>query len=87
MGLKIGIFGITGMVGKELLKVLFNRNFPVKDLSVYASERSVGKKVETPLGTKTVSNADSADFSELDIALFAIGGGWQIGRASCRERV
>lgn len=76
MEFKIGIFGITGMVGKELLKVLFDRNFPVKELSVYASERSVGKKVETPLGTKTVINADSVDFSELDIALFAIGGNW-----------
>jgi len=76
MELNIGIFGITGMVGKELLKVLFDRSFPIKDLRVYASERSVGKKVETPLGTKTVANADTADFSDLDLALFAIGGGW-----------
>ena len=64
MELNVGIFGITGMVGKELLKVLFDRNFAVKELSVYASERSVGKKIETPLGTKTVTNADSADFSK-----------------------
>ncbi len=76
MELNVGIFGITGMVGKELLKVLFDRNFPVKELSVYASERSVGKIIDTPLGTKTVANADSADFTKLDLALFAIGGGW-----------
>lgn len=85
MELKVGIFGITGMVGKELLKVLFDRNFPVKDLRVYASERSEGKKVDTPLGSKIVANADTADFSELDIALFAIGGGWP--RENARKAV
>jgi len=55
--MRIGIFGITGMVGQELLKVLFDRKFPVDTLQVYASERSVGKKIETPLGEITVENA------------------------------
>jgi aspartate-semialdehyde dehydrogenase len=74
--LRIGIMGVTGMVGKELLKVLFDRNFPIETLKVYASSRSVGKKVQTPLGELTVENADEADYSQLDIAFFAIGGGW-----------
>ena len=74
--LRIGILGVTGMVGKELLKVLFNRKFPIETLKVYASERSVGKKVQTPLGELTVENADEADYSQLDVAFFAIGGGW-----------
>jgi aspartate-semialdehyde dehydrogenase len=74
--LNVGIFGATGMVGKELLKVIFDRKFPVKTLRVYASSRSEGKTIDTPLGTLTIENADTADFSELDLAFFAIGGGW-----------
>lgn len=74
--LKVGILGATGMVGKELLKVLFDRNFPIEKLKLYASIRSVGKKIDTPLGEIIVENADEADYSELDIAFFAIGGGW-----------
>ncbi len=74
--LRVGILGATGLVGRELLKVLFDRKFPVKSLRLYASERSVGKLIETPLGNIAVENADKADYSQLDIAFFAIGGGW-----------
>ena len=74
--LRVGIMGATGMVGKELLKVLFDRKFPIGTLKLYASERSVGKKIKTPLGEITVELADTADYSQLDIAFFAIGGGW-----------
>ena len=74
--LKVGILGATGMVGKELLKVLFDRNFSIESLRLYASSRSEGKKVETPIGEITIENADNADYSQLDIAFFAIGGGW-----------
>jgi len=74
--LRVGIFGATGMVGKELLKVLFDRKFPIGELRLYASERSVGKEIETPMGVKTVELADGADYSQLDMAFFAIGGGW-----------
>jgi aspartate-semialdehyde dehydrogenase len=74
--LRIGIMGATGMVGKEILEVLADRNFPISSLRLYASERSVGKKIKTNKGTITVENADTADYSELDIAFFAIGGGW-----------
>ncbi len=66
--LRVGILGATGLVGRELLKVLFDRKFPVTSLRLYASERSVGKLVETPLGNIAVENADKADYSELDIA-------------------
>jgi|TARA_Y100000310_G_C20652384_1_gene800146 aspartate-semialdehyde dehydrogenase len=76
MKLKIGILGATGMVGKELLKVLFDRKFPIESLKLYASERSVGKKIKTPLGEITVESANIVDYSQLDIVLFAIGGEW-----------
>lgn len=68
--------GATGMVGKELLKVLFDRKFPIETLRLYASERSVGKKIKTPMGEIEVENADEVDYSQLDMAFFAIGGGW-----------
>jgi len=74
--LRVGILGATGVVGRELLKVLFARKFPIRSLRLYASQRSCGKKIETPLGEICVENADEADYSRLDIAFFAIGGGW-----------
>ena len=73
---KLGIFGITGAVGQELKNVLFERDFPLESLRVFASSRSVDKQVETSLGTLTVENANEANFGEFDICLFAIGGGW-----------
>ena len=82
MKVKVGIFGATGMVGRELWKVLSDRKFPIEKLKLYASERSVGKVLETPTGEFTVENANTADFSELDIAFFAIGGGWPKKNAS-----
>ena len=72
--LKIGILGATGMVGKELIKTLADREFPVERLRIYASERSVGKEMETKWGTLVIENAEECDYSELDIAFFAISG-------------
>jgi aspartate-semialdehyde dehydrogenase len=74
--LRVGIFGATGAVGKELIAVLADRKFPVGTLRLFASERSEGKTVETPFGALTVENANGIDFSTLDLCLFAIGGGW-----------
>ena len=74
--LNVGIFGATGMVGRELIKVLFDRDFPIKNLKLYASKRSEGKKIDTPTGKITVEVADDADYSDLDIAFFAISSGW-----------
>ena len=76
MALRLAIFGATGMVGRELAKVLHKRAFPFETLRVFASERSAGKQLETPWGTKTIELADTADFAEFDLAFFAIGGGW-----------
>ncbi len=74
--LRTGIFGISGAVGKEILNVIEERKFPVGELRCFASERSAGKIVDTFLGKIEIENADHADFSELDIAFFAISGGW-----------
>ena len=41
----VGILGATGAVGREMLKVLEERKFPVNELRVLASQRSVGKTI------------------------------------------
>ena len=43
--MKIAVVGATGMVGQIMLKVLEERNFPVKEIIPVASEKSVGKKL------------------------------------------
>ena len=43
--MRIAVVGATGMVGEIMLKVLAERNFPVTELYLVASERSVGKKI------------------------------------------
>ncbi len=75
--MRVGIFGITGAVGKEIVDVMKRREFRFDELRVFASERSVGKKITGPDEKPyTVENANEADFSALDLAFFAIGGGW-----------
>ncbi|MDD2716663.1 MAG: aspartate-semialdehyde dehydrogenase [Candidatus Wallbacteria bacterium] len=76
MSLTIGIFGVTGAVGQELLSVIERKSFPVRNLRVFASTRSAGKKIDTYLGKVIVEDAGTADFTGLDLAFFAIGGGW-----------
>ncbi|MBT4089546.1 MAG: aspartate-semialdehyde dehydrogenase, partial [Deltaproteobacteria bacterium] len=44
MGQRVAIAGATGAVGTELIKLLEQRNFPVSELRLLASKRSVGKK-------------------------------------------
>lgn len=43
--MKVAVVGATGMVGEIMLKVLAERNFPIEELLLVASERSVGKKL------------------------------------------
>ena len=73
---RVGIFGATGMVGTEIIKVLENLEFPLTKLHLYASSKSCGKIIETKFGKITVENVDTADYNELDIAFWAIGGSW-----------
>jgi len=76
MSYKVGIMGATGAVGREIIEVLYERNFPVEELRLFASERSAGKTIDTPFGAITIENADMADYSQLNIAFFAISGDW-----------
>lgn len=71
----IGIFGATGMVGSNIIQVLYDKEFPIKDLRLYAN-RSAGTDATTPYGDIKVEHADNANFQDLDLAFFAIGGRW-----------
>ncbi len=75
VNVNVGVFGATGEVGQEIINVLGNLKFPVGNLSLYAGQ-SAGKTLETPFGNKVVQPADSANYSQLDLAFWAISGDW-----------
>lgn len=81
MVIKVGIFGATGSVGQEIIQVLRDREFPAASPRLFASERSAGKELGTPFGNIMVENANTTDFTDLDLAFFAVGGGWSGERA------
>jgi aspartate-semialdehyde dehydrogenase len=74
MSQKIGIIGATGAVGLEMMQVLHDRNFPVSELHLFASERSAGKTLSTPFGEKTVELFSVAAAKKMDFVLLAVSG-------------
>lgn len=72
--MKIAVVGATGMVGKVMLKVLAERNFPLTELIPVASEKSVGKEIEFKGKKYKVVNLQTAVDLQPDIALFSAGG-------------
>ena len=73
MGYKVVVAGATGNVGREMLNILAEREFPVDELAVLASRRSLGTEVSFGDKTLTTQDIDTFDFSGWDMALFAIG--------------
>ncbi len=76
--MKIAVVGATGMVGNVMLEVLAERNFPVTELLLVASERSVGKKITYNGVEHTVIGLQDAVDQQPDIALFSAGGATSI---------
>jgi aspartate-semialdehyde dehydrogenase len=72
--LNVGIVGATGQVGAVMRRILLERDFPVGDMRFFASARSAGSTIEWGGRTVTVEDADAADPSGLDVALFSAGG-------------
>ena len=72
--LNVGIVGATGQVGGVVLQILADRDFPVGDLRLFASARSAGKTIEWQGRPIEVEDAETADPSGLDIAIFSAGG-------------
>ena len=75
MGYKIAVVGATGNVGREMLNVLVEREFPYDEIAAVASSRSQGSEVEIGDTGKMlkVQNIEHFDFAGWDIALFAAG--------------
>ncbi|OGC22784.1 aspartate-semialdehyde dehydrogenase [candidate division WOR-1 bacterium RIFOXYC2_FULL_37_10] len=67
------VLGATGMVGREMIKVLEQRNFPVDKFLPLASERTAGQKVTFQNKEYTVKEATSESFEEMQIGLFSAG--------------
>jgi len=70
---KVAVAGATGAVGREMLKVLEEREFPVSELVPLASERSEGQTLEFRGGEMTVRRLRPESFEGVDIALFSPG--------------
>lgn len=71
----VAIAGATGAVGIEMMRVLERRNFPVDRLTLLASARSVGKKLEFRGAELEVKELTPEAFAGVDFALFSAGGG------------
>ena len=73
MDYRVAVVGATGAVGREMLKTLAERKFPVKEVAALASGRSTGQQVSFGDQTLTVQNLDKFDFTGWDIGLFSPG--------------
>ena len=74
MGYNVAVVGATGSVGREMLNILEERKFPIKEVTALASKRSAGKQVSFGDKPLTVQYLDDFDFTGTDFALFAAGG-------------
>jgi aspartate-semialdehyde dehydrogenase len=73
--MKVAVVGATGLVGTKMLEVLAERNFPVTELILVASEKSIGKEVEFKGKKYKVVSATDAIAARPAVALFSAGGG------------
>ena len=75
MGYRVAVIGATGNVGREMLNILAERQFPADEIIPLASSRSVGVEVELGETGKTLKckNLEHFDFTGVDIALMSAG--------------
>jgi len=87
MGYRVAVVGATGNVGREMLNILEEVNFPVDKIHAIASRKSIG--VEVSFGDQIVrcEDIEQFDFSRVDIVLMSVSGAfskewaWKIGAA------
>jgi len=75
MGYRVAVVGATGTVGREILNILAERQFPLDEVAAIASPRSTGDVIDFGEDGETlkVRNIEHFDFAGWDIALFAAG--------------
>jgi aspartate-semialdehyde dehydrogenase len=69
----VAVVGATGVVGREMVKILEERKFPVKELFLFASERSEGEEIEFNGEKVKVSALKESNIPKVDVALFSAG--------------
>ncbi len=73
MGYRVAVAGATGNVGREMLNILAEREFPADEVVALASRKSLGTEVSYGDRTLVTKDLDTFDFTGFDIALFAVG--------------
>ncbi|NDR55631.1 aspartate-semialdehyde dehydrogenase [Aliiruegeria sabulilitoris] len=73
MGYRVVVAGATGNVGREMLNILAERQFPVDEIVALASRKSLGTEVSFGDKTLKTKDLDTFDFTGWDMALFAVG--------------
>ncbi|MGI9407625.1 MAG: aspartate-semialdehyde dehydrogenase [Hyphomicrobiaceae bacterium] len=74
MSYNVAVVGATGNVGQEMLSILEERCFPVKEVFAIASRRSIGRKVSFGDAELSCEDLEQFDFSKCDFALMSAGG-------------
>ncbi|MFB8145491.1 aspartate-semialdehyde dehydrogenase [Microbacterium sp. NPDC056003] len=72
-GLSVAVVGATGQVGTVMREILVERDFPIRELRLFATARSAGTAVEFKGETVIIEDVATADPSGIDIALFSAG--------------
>ena len=73
-GYNIAVVGATGAVGEAMIQILEERQFPVRELFLQASERSAGNRMQFRGKSVVVTDLKKFDFSTVQIGLFSAGG-------------
>ncbi|MDN3310019.1 aspartate-semialdehyde dehydrogenase [Microbacterium oryzae] len=73
-GLSVAVVGATGQVGAVMREILAERQFPIRELRLFASARSAGKTIAFGGADVVVEDVETDDLSGIDIALFSAGG-------------
>ncbi|MEO0437203.1 MAG: aspartate-semialdehyde dehydrogenase [Pseudomonadota bacterium] len=71
----LAVVGATGAVGEAMVEILAERELPIGELHLLASERSAGKRISFKGNQLVVKALETFDFEGVDIALFSAGGG------------
>src|SRR5271154_5393531 len=73
MGYTVAVVGATGIVGREMLKILAEREFPADEVVALASRRSLGTEVSFGDAILKVKSLEYQDFSDIDLCLMSAG--------------
>jgi len=71
--INVAVVGATGAVGREMMNILEERNFPINKLKLFATEKSKGKRFTVQGQEYIVDTIKPGSFKDIDIALFSIG--------------